>query len=141
MSSCLTIIIVSVPFTRPPISYGSLPNSFDDDLLQAGPKVGWFISCLYFRTCSPSRTIFASSTNGLIGETSLYMFFGVQCNLLACEAENKVRASIDAHLDLVFLAGESLFPMMLVPFSTAASLAALFGRRTSGGAGSGWFVS
>ena len=79
--------------------------------------------------------------SGLIGDASLYMFFGIHYKPLACEAERKVRAAIDAHLDLVFLAGESLFPIMLVLFSAAASLAALFGGRTSEVACSGWLVS
>ena len=79
--------------------------------------------------------------SGLIGDASLYMFVGVHCKPLACEAERKVRVAIDAHPDLVFLAGESLFPILLVLFSAAASLAALFGGHTSGGAGSAWLVS
>ena len=74
--------------------------------------------------------------SGLSGDASLYILVGVQCRPLACEAEIKVRTAIDAHLDHVFLAGELSFPMMLVPFSAAASLAALFGGRTAGGAGS-----
>ena len=36
-------------------------------------------------------------------------------------------AATDAHLDLVFLAGEVLSPRMLVLFNTATSLATLFG--------------
>ena len=75
--------------------------------------------------------------SGLIRDASLYIFVGVHCKPFTCEAKRKVRAAIDAHLDRVFLAGESLFPMMLVLFSAAASLAALFGGPTSGGAGAG----
>ena len=41
-------------------------------------------------------------------------FYYVHCNPLACDAESKVSTTIDAHIDLVFFAGESLFPMMLV---------------------------
>ena len=69
------------------------------------------------------------------------MFFGVHCNPLACEAGSNARASIDAHFDLVFLAGESLFPTMLMLFSAATSLVVLFGGRTSEGSGSDWPVS
>ena len=115
----------------------SLPNSLADDFLQAGPNVGWLINCLYLRTFSPSRTAFASSMSGLIGDASSYILVGVYCRPLACAAESKVRAAIDAHLDLVFLAGEPLFPMMLLLFSAAASLAALFGGSTAMGVGSG----
>ena len=104
---------------------------------QAGPTIGWPSNSLYLRTFSPSRTACASSVSGLIGDTSLHILVGVHCRPLACEAENKVRAAIDAHLDLVFLAGESLFPMMLLLFSAAASLAGLFGGHTAGGVGSG----
>ena len=138
MSSCLTKIIVFVPFTRLPTPCASLPNSLDDDFLQAGPNVGWLINYLYFRTFSSSRTVCASSTSGVIGGASSYTFVGVYCKPLACEAENKVRAAIDVHLELVFLAEESQFPMMLVLFSADASLATLFGGCTTGGTGSGW---
>ena len=79
--------------------------------------------------------------SGLIGDALLYMFFGVHYNPLACEAESKVRTAIDAHLDLVFLVGESLFQMMLVLFSAATSLTAPFGGHTSESSGSGWPVS
>ena len=83
----------------------------------------------------------ASLMSGLISDASLYMFFGVHCNQLACEAESKVRMVVDARVDLVFFSGESLFPMMLVLFNAAASLVALFGGHTSEGAGSCWLVS
>ena len=86
---------------------------------------------------SPSRTAFASSTSELIRDVPLYILVGVHCRPLACEAESKVRAAIDAHINLVFLVGESLFPMMLLFCSAAASLAALFGGRTVRGVGSG----
>ena len=137
MSSRLTKNIVFVPFTRPRMPCASLPNSLADDFLQAGLNVGWLINCLYFRTFSPSSTAFTSSMSGLIGDASLYILVGVYYRPLACEAESKVRAAIDAHLDLTFLAGESLFTMMLLLFSAAASLAALFGGRTVRGVGSG----
>ena len=82
-----------------------------------------------------------SPVSGIIGDVSSYIFSGVHYKPLASEAESRVRVAIDAHLDLVFLVGESLFHMMLVLFNAAASLAALFGGCTSGGACSGWLVS
>ena len=45
-----------------------------------------------------------------------YILFGVHCNPLACDTESKGSDIIDAPLGLVFLAGESLFPMRLVFF-------------------------
>ena len=69
------------------------------------------------------------------------MFSGVHCNPLACDAESKVSVVIDAHLDLVLLAGESLFLMMVVFSSTATSLDTLFGGANSVGSGSDWLVS
>ena len=125
----------------PPTSCASLPNLFEDDTLHSGPSVGWLINCLYFRTSSPSNTALASLASGLIGEASLYMLCGVHCNPLALEADSKVRAAIDAHLDLVFLAGESLFPMMLVLFRAMTSLATLLGGLASGGSGSDGLAS
>ena len=53
------------------------------------------------------------------------MYFYVHCNPLACDVESKASAIIGAHLDIVFLIEESLFPMMLVFFSAATSLGTL----------------
>jgi hypothetical protein len=132
---------VSVPFILFPKPCARRRHSLDDDFLQAGPNVGWLISCLYFRTSSSSRTALASPESGLIGKASLYIFFGVHCTPLVCDAESKVSADIDAYLYLVFLAGESLFPMMLVLSSAATSLDIHFDGDTSVGSGSDWHVS
>ena len=69
------------------------------------------------------------------------MVFGVCCNPLACDAESKVSAAIYAHLDLTFLARESLFTMMLAFFSIATSCDTFFGGVTSVGSGFGWMVA
>ena len=49
--------------------------------------------------------------------------------------------AIDTHLDLVFMVGESLFPMMLVPFRATNSLEICFPGASSAASGSDWFVS
>ena len=95
---------------------------------------------MYFSISSPARTAFGSLASRLIGETLLYIFFGVQYNPLACESESKGNAAIDAHLNSVFLAGESLFTMMLVLSSAATSRDTLFGGIILAGPGSGWLV-
>ena len=92
---------MSVPFILSPTPRDTRPTLLNGDFLQAGPTFGWLMNCMYFRTFSPSGTALASSANGLVDEASVYMVFGVHCDSLACDAESKISAAIDAHLDLV----------------------------------------
>ena len=55
------------------------------------------------------------------------MFLGDHLTPLACDADSRVSAATDAHLNLVFLTGELVCPRMLVLFNAATSLATLFG--------------
>jgi hypothetical protein len=69
------------------------------------------------------------------------VFIGVHCIPLACDAESKVSAAIDAHLNLVFLVGEELFLMMLVLCSAATPLDALFCGVSSTVSSSDWVIA
>ena len=73
------------------------------------------------------------SQSGLRGYFSCFRWYGLQCSPLTWAASSRARDDIDAHRDLVFLAGYTLFPMIVLPQRVATSLAAIFG----GGAAAG----
>jgi hypothetical protein len=57
----------------------------------------------------------------------VYIFLGVYCIPVACDAENRSSVAIDSLLDLVLISGNALLLMALVIFSAATLLNALFG--------------
>ena len=69
----------------------------------------------------------AISQSGLRGDSSCFRWSGVQCYALTLAAASRARVDIDAHRDLVFLAGDALFPMIVLPQRAVTSLAALLG--------------
>ena len=63
----------------------------------------------------------------LRGDSSCFRWFGVQCSALNWAAASRARADLDAHRDLVFLDGDALFPMIVLPRRSATSLSTLLG--------------
>ena len=61
------------------------------------------------------------------GDSSCFRWFGVQCSALTWAAASRARADLDAHRDLVFLACDALFPMMVLPRRASTYLAAILG--------------
>ena len=61
------------------------------------------------------------------GDFSCFRWFRVQCSALTWDAASRTRADLDAHRDLVFLAGDALFPMIVLYRRAATSLVALLG--------------
>ena len=63
----------------------------------------------------------------------MFYMFRVQYSALTWAATIRARADIDAHCDLIFLAGDALFPMIVLPWRAATSLAALLGGNAADG--------
>ena len=61
----------------------------------------------------------------LKGDSSCFRWFGVQCSALTWASASRARADLETQRDLVFLDGDALFPMIVLPLRSATSLAAL----------------